>query len=60
MFKQRRRMESCKLMFKNIIILTLLWVWLFNVSPQQFFAYLHKGLDKVQEIVYSTSRSVKN
>ena len=47
-------------MFKNIIILTLLWVWLFNVSPQQFFAYLHKGLDKVQEIVYSTSRSVKN
>jgi hypothetical protein len=60
MFKQRRRMESSELMFKNIIILTLLWVWLFNVSPQQFFTYLHKGLDKVQEIVYSTSRSVKN
>jgi len=46
-------------MFKNIIILTLLWVILFDVSSKDFFGYMKKGLDKTQEIVYDIKRSTK-
>jgi len=46
-------------MFKNIIILTLLWVILFEVSSKDFFGYMKKGLDKTQEIVYDIKRSTK-
>jgi hypothetical protein len=46
-------------MFKNIIILTLLWVILFDVSSKDFFDYMRKGLDKTQEIVYDIKRSTK-
>jgi len=47
------------IMFKNIIILTLLWVILFEVSSKDFFGYMKKGLDKTQEIVYDIKRSTK-
>jgi len=46
-------------MIKNIIILTLLWMVLFDVSSKDFFAYIQKGLDKSQELVYDMKRSVK-
>jgi len=46
-------------MFKNIIILTLLWVILFEVSSKDFFGYMKKGLDKTQELVYDIKRSTK-
>jgi len=46
-------------MFKNIIILTLLWVILFDVSGKEFFGYMQKGLDKTQELVYDIKRSTK-
>jgi len=46
-------------MFKNIIILTLLWMVLFDVSSKDFFGYMQKGLDKTQELVYDMKRSVK-
>jgi hypothetical protein len=46
-------------MFKNIIILTLLWVILFDLSSKDFFGYMRKGLDKTQEIVYDIKRSTK-
>jgi len=48
-----------KIMFKNIIILTLLWVILFDVSSKEFFGYMQKGLDKTQELVYDIKRSTK-
>jgi hypothetical protein len=47
------------IMFKNIIILTLLGVIMFDVSSKEFFDYMQKGLDKTQEIVYDISRSKK-
>ena len=47
------------IMFKNIIILTLLWVILFDVSGKEFFGYMQKGLDKTQELVYDIQRSTK-
>jgi len=46
-------------MFKNIIILTLLWVILFDVSSKDFFGYMQKGLDNTQELVYNIKRSMK-
>jgi len=46
-------------MFKNIIILILLWVILFDVSSKEFFGYIQKGLDKTQEVVYDIKRSTK-
>jgi hypothetical protein len=46
-------------MFKNIIILILLWVILFDVSSKEFFGYMQKGLDKTQEVVYDIKRSTK-
>lgn len=51
-------MESA-IMFKNIIIATLLYMLIFNVSVNEFFNTLKKGLDKTQEIVYDVQRSVK-
>jgi hypothetical protein len=48
-----------KIMFKNIIILILLWVILFDVSSKEFFGYMQKGLDKTQEVVYDIKRSTK-
>jgi len=48
-----------KIVFKNIIILTLLWIIIFDVSSKDFFSYLQKGLDKTQELVYDIQRSVK-
>jgi hypothetical protein len=47
------------IMFKNVIIITLLWVILFDVSSKDFFGYMRKGLDKTQEIVYDIKRSTK-
>jgi hypothetical protein len=47
------------IMFKNIIIITLLWIILFDVSSKDFFGYMRKGLDKAQELVYDIQRSVK-
>ena len=47
------------IMFKNIIILILLWVILFDVSGKEFFGYMQKGLDKTQELVYDIKRSTK-
>lgn len=47
------------IMFKNIIILTLLWVILFDVSSKDFFGYMRKGIDKTQELVYDIQRSTK-
>jgi hypothetical protein len=47
------------IMFKNIIILILLWVILFDVSSKEFFGYMQKGLDKTQEVVYDIKRSTK-
>jgi len=46
-------------MFKNVIIITLLWVILFDVSSKDFFGYMKKGLDKTQELVYDIKRSTK-
>lgn len=46
-------------MFKNIIILVLLWVVLFDVSSKDFFDYMRKGLDKTQEIVYDIQKSTQ-
>jgi hypothetical protein len=46
-------------MFKNIIIAILLYMLVFNVSINDFFNTLKKGLDKTQEIVYDVQRSVK-
>lgn len=37
---------------KNIIILILLGIILFDVSGKDFFDYIQKGLDKTQELVY--------
>ena len=37
-------------MVKNIIILTLLGIIMFDVSSKEFFDYMQKGLDKTQEI----------
>ena len=47
------------IMFKNVIIITLLWVILFDVSGKEFFGYMQKGLDKTQELVYDIKRSTK-
>ena len=47
------------IMFKNIIILTLLWMVLFDVSSKDFFGYMQKGLDNTQELVYNIKRSMK-
>ncbi len=47
------------IMFKNIIILTLLWVILFDVSGKEFFGYMQKGIDKTKELVYDIKRSTK-
>ena len=47
------------IMFKNVIIITLLWVILFDVSGKDFFGYMQKGLDKTQELVYDIKRSTK-
>jgi hypothetical protein len=46
-------------MFKNIIILTLLWIILFDVSSKEFFGYMQMGLDKTQDLVYDIKRSTK-
>jgi hypothetical protein len=46
-------------MFKNVIIITLLWVILFDVSSKDFFGYVQKGLDKTQDLVYDIKRSTK-
>lgn len=51
-------MEST-IMFKNIIIGTLLYMLVFNVSFKDFFKTIRKGLDKAEEIVYDVNRSVK-
>jgi hypothetical protein len=56
--KQGRWMEST-IMFKNIIIATLLYMLVFNVSFKDFFKTIRKGLDKAEEIVYDVNRSVK-
>jgi len=47
------------IMFKNVIIITLLWVILFDVSSKDFFGYVQKGLDKTQDLVYDIKRSTK-
>jgi hypothetical protein len=46
-------------MFKNIIIVTLLYMLVFNVSAHDLFKTIRKGLDKTQEIVYDMQRSTK-
>jgi hypothetical protein len=46
-------------MFKNIIIATLLYMLVFNVSVNQLFNTIKKGLDKTQEIVYDIQRGTK-
>jgi len=46
-------------MLKNIIIATLLYMLIFNVSIHELFKTIRKGLDKTQEIVYDVNRSVK-
>jgi hypothetical protein len=46
-------------MFKNIIIITLLYMLTFNVSFKEVFQSIRKGLDKAEEIVYDVNRSVK-
>jgi len=46
-------------MFKNIIIATLLYMLVFNVSAHDLFKSIRKGLDKAEEIVYDVNRSVK-
>jgi hypothetical protein len=51
-------MESA-IMFKNIIIGTLLYMITFNVSFKDLSKTIKKGLDKTEEIVYDVNRSVK-
>lgn len=51
-------MESA-IMFKNIIIVTLLYMVIFNVSVKELFKTIRTGLDKTEEIVYDVRRSVK-
>jgi hypothetical protein len=46
-------------MFKNIIIATLIYMLVFNVSFKDLFKTIRKGLDKTEQIVYDVNRSVK-
>jgi len=46
-------------MLKNIIIVTLIYMLVFNVSFKDLFKTIRKGLDKTEQIVYDVNRSVK-
>tara|TARA_B110000503_G_C7130157_1_gene406503 strand:+ start:1302 stop:1445 length:144 start_codon:yes stop_codon:yes gene_type:complete len=46
-------------MIKNIIIISLLLVIVFNVSGEQFLDYIQLALDKTQELVYTIKSEVK-
>ena len=45
-------------MIKNIIIISLLLVVVFEVSPVEFLDYISMGLDKLQDLVYNVKSEV--
>tara|TARA_R110001592_G_scaffold13346_3_gene61450 strand:+ start:2249 stop:2389 length:141 start_codon:yes stop_codon:yes gene_type:complete len=46
-------------MIRNIIILVLLSVIVFDISGAEFLDYISLGLDKAQDLVYNVKSEVK-
>jgi len=48
-----------KIMIKNIIIVSLVFVVVTDMSGQEFLDYISMGLDKAQQLVYNVKSEVK-
>lgn len=48
-----------KIMIKNIIIISLVFVVVTGMSGQEFLDYISMGLDKAQQLVYNVKSEVK-
>ncbi len=57
LFTNKWRVES-KIMIRNIIILVLLSVIVFDISGAEFLDYISLGLDKMQDFVYNVKSEV--
>ena len=47
-------------MIRNLIIVALLTVIIYDVSAEESLGYITMGLDFLKEIVYNVERSVEN
>jgi len=49
-----------KIMIKNMIILSLLFVIITGISAGEFLDYVQMGLDKLGQLVYTMKSEVNN